>query len=352
MTIDKGILIKNIFYMLAYAFQELKQNDYAQIKPEEFDDIYDLFAEILARGISFQLKQGLYRKYVARYESLYTIKGKIDINGTIANRVRNNRQIACEFDDLSENNIYNQILLTTSTILIRHSDVKKDQKAKLKKLMLFFKDVEPVDIHNIHWNTLPFDRNNKNYRLLIYLCSFVVEQWLLTTEKGKYKMREFSDENMNRLFEKFVLEYYKKHHPELHAKSKEVEWNIDKELSTIGILPNMKTDIMLFLKERTMIIDTKYYGSSVQTNFDKKTIHSGNLYQIHTYVTEHDKDRTGLVDGMLLYAKTQEMIVPDGHMKLKSGNTIYFRTLDLNKDFKDIEKQLEGLIKIHNKPSQ
>ena len=57
MTIDKGIFIRNIYYMLTYAFQELKQNNYEEIAGEEFDEIHDLFAEILLRGISFQLKQ-------------------------------------------------------------------------------------------------------------------------------------------------------------------------------------------------------------------------------------------------------------------------------------------------------
>ena len=58
MTIDKGIFIRNIYYMLTYAFQELKQNNYEEIAGEEFDEIHDLFAEILVRGISYQLKQG------------------------------------------------------------------------------------------------------------------------------------------------------------------------------------------------------------------------------------------------------------------------------------------------------
>ena len=53
MTIDKGIFIRNIYYMLTYAFQELKQNNYEEIAGEEFDEIHDLFAEILLRGISF-----------------------------------------------------------------------------------------------------------------------------------------------------------------------------------------------------------------------------------------------------------------------------------------------------------
>lgn len=346
MTEDKGILIRNIYYMLSYAFQELRQNNYVEIEGETFDNIFDLFAEIMAIGISSQIKQGLYREYVAKNESLQTIKGKIDVNSTIVNRVCNNRQIVCDYDELSENNIYNQILLTTATILIRHSDVKKDRKSKLKQLMLFFQGVQQIDIHTIHWDALKFDRNNKSYRMLLYLCYFIVKEWLLTTEAGSHKMREFSDDHMNRLFEKFVLEYYKKHYPELKAEAKQINWNIIKEQSTTNVLPIMQTDILLTMRERTLIIDTKYYAKSMQKQFDKSTIHSHNLYQIHTYVTEYDKGHQGNVDGMLLYAKTQEGIVPEGEMKQRDGNTIYFRTLDLNMDFESIKKRLDSFIEL------
>ena len=345
MTEDKGILIRNVYYMLAYAFQELRQNNYAEITGEKFDNIYDLFAEILIRGISYQLKQGLYREYISRNESMQTVRGKIDLNGTIVNRMRNNQQIVCDYDELSENNIYNRILLTTATTLIKHSDVKKEKKSKLKQMMLFFQNVQPIDVHSIRWNALRFDRNNRNYRMLLYLCYFVISEWLMTTEDGKFKMRGFSDDHMCRLFEKFVLEYYKKHHPDLKPCAAQIDWNIETEQSTLNILPIMQTDILLTIGERTLIIDTKYYTRSMQKQFDKATIHSNNLYQIHTYVTEYDEYHTGKVDGMLLYAKTQEDIVPDGQLKRKDGNYIYFKTLDLNQDFENIKKQLDGLIR-------
>ena len=45
MTNDKNILIKNIYYMLAYAFQVLKRNNYANIASEKFEHIEDLFAD-------------------------------------------------------------------------------------------------------------------------------------------------------------------------------------------------------------------------------------------------------------------------------------------------------------------
>ena len=346
MTIDKGILIKNIYYMLSYAFQELRQNNYAEIASEKFDEIYELFTEILIRAISFQLKQGLHREYISQNENLSTIRGKISINGTIRKKIQRSNRVSCDYDELTEDNIFNQILVTTTNQLIRCKEVSQEKKARLKKLMVFFSNVHPIEKQNIIWNALHFNRNNSSYRMLLYVCYFILDGLLMTTEDGQYKMREFSDDHMSRLFEKFVLEYYKKHHPALNANASPVKWNIDKQLSDESIIPAMKTDIMLSVNERTLIIDTKYYSHSMQRQYEKSTIHSNNLYQIHTYVTEHDKDGKGLVDGMLLYAKTQEDITPDGQIRLAKGNTIYFKTLDLNQTFDIITKQLDQLIEL------
>ena len=51
------------------------------------------------------------------------------------------------------------------------------------------------------------------------------------------------------------------------------------------------------------------------------------------------------MDGMLLYAKTQEAVVPDGQMKCADGNRIFFKTLDLNQDFEGIKSQLMELVR-------
>ena len=90
MTNNKGILIKNIYYMLSYAFSELKKNNYDDIDKEDFEHIEDLFAEILVKAVSLQIKQGLYRSYINKKESLPLLRGKIDISGTIRNRILHN----------------------------------------------------------------------------------------------------------------------------------------------------------------------------------------------------------------------------------------------------------------------
>ncbi len=57
------IPIRNIYYMLAYAFQVLNEQGYKDVATEEFDNVAELCAAILTKGISVQLKRGLSREY-------------------------------------------------------------------------------------------------------------------------------------------------------------------------------------------------------------------------------------------------------------------------------------------------
>ena len=73
--------------MLAYAFEILNQGGYEDIAVEEFENIHNLFAAILAKGIGRQLKQGLYREYIDKKEDIAVVRGKIDMPGTIRDRL-------------------------------------------------------------------------------------------------------------------------------------------------------------------------------------------------------------------------------------------------------------------------
>ena len=91
--------------MLSYAFTTLNQGGYENVAAEEFDNLHNLFSAILAKGIGRQLKQGLYREYLNRKEDVAVVRGKIDMPGTIQNRLARKRVLTCEYDELSENNL-------------------------------------------------------------------------------------------------------------------------------------------------------------------------------------------------------------------------------------------------------
>ncbi|WP_394234137.1 5-methylcytosine-specific restriction endonuclease system specificity protein McrC [Niallia oryzisoli] len=343
MTNQKGILIKNIYYMLTYAFQVLKQSNYEEVASEEFENIQDLFAAILAKGIALQLKRGLYQEYISTYENLSVMRGKLDIHGTIHNKLQRKQKLSCEYDELSENNLFNQILKTTAIILLRQSTVSIERRTALKKVMLFFDGVDMIEPAYIKWNMLRYQRNNQNYKMLLNICYFILDGLLLSTKKGEYKMANFLDEQqMSRLYEKFVLEYYRYHHPNMRAAASQVAWNLDD--GVIDFLPIMQTDITLRYGDKILIIDTKYYAKTMQVHgrYDSRTLHSNNLYQIFTYVKNQDVNHTGNVAGMLLYAKTEETITPDCDFMM-SGNKISVKTLDLNLTFNHISAQLDRI---------
>ena len=75
--------------------------------------------------------------------------------------------ISCEFDELTVNNYFNQIIKSTAIILIREKTVSRKYKLELKKEMYFFSDVDEIDVSQIKWDTLKFHKNNQNYKMLL-----------------------------------------------------------------------------------------------------------------------------------------------------------------------------------------
>jgi len=330
--------------MLSYAFTTLTPTQDDKIAAEEFDNIHNLFAAILAKGIGRQLKQGLYREYLNRKEEMPAMRGKIDMPGTIKNKLARKQVLTCEYDELSENNLLNQILKTTVILLIRHARVDAAYKSDLKKEMLFFSAVDPIDPASIKWTTIRFQRSNQSYRMLISLCQFILEGMLLTTDQGEYKMASFVDEQrMCRLYEKFILEYFSKEYPVLSVRASQIPWALDDGIGTM--LPVMQSDITLSYGSKVLIIDAKYYAHTTQVQYDKHTLHSNNLYQIFTYVKNKDSefgDKPHEVSGMLLYAQTDEAVQPE-NTYMMSGNRISVKTLDLNCAFSEISAQLNAI---------
>ena len=53
------IPIRNLYYMLAYAYRALQKQNYASLETEPFETASDLLAAILVKEISQQLRQGL-----------------------------------------------------------------------------------------------------------------------------------------------------------------------------------------------------------------------------------------------------------------------------------------------------
>ena len=296
------IPIQNIYYMLSYAFQTLQAENYKDLATENFHNTAELCAAILDKGIGIQLKHGLRRDYVSKSESL-------------------------------------------STLLLLKANITNSRKKSLRKLLLFFSDVNEIDLHFVNWNQ-QYNRSNQNYQMLIGMCYLVYKGLLTTQNNGTTKLMDFFDgQRMCRLYEKFLLEYYRKEHPELTANASQIAWQLDDTENQM--LPRMQTDIMLSKNNNILIIDAKYYSHMTQQQYGIHTLHSNNLYQIFTYVKNKEfelRNYEHTVSGMLLYAQTDEDIIPNNTYHM-SGNQISVLALDLNQDFSKISRTLDDIAK-------
>jgi 5-methylcytosine-specific restriction enzyme subunit McrC len=344
--IDCSIVIRNVYVMLAYAFRAMHSEGSDRIAAERFEHLHDLLAEELVRGVGRQVKRGLHRDYLLRRDELATVRGRINMSRNVATRSMIRGRLACEFDKYELDNLYNRALKAVIVLLLRHGDVASRRKDALRWLLPYLDAVTLVAPTSIRWNSLSYHRANANYRLLLGVCELIVRGLLPTQDVGTAKLSSWmSDDAMSQLYERFLREYFSAHHPELFPAASAVAWDYD-EMSALGAdqLPAMRTDATLRRGSRTLIIDAKYYGQSMQIGmWGKATVHSTNLYQVLTYAKNADVAQDRSVSGLLLYARTAAPEQPNLDVVIQ-GNRIGALTVDLNRPWVELRAQLEDVV--------
>lgn len=339
--------IKNIYWMMVYAFRALEKKDIKSLSTEQFDSIYDLFCEIFNICLAEQIKKGLRNEYIMTRDKTPTIKGKLNIDETIKSNLINTTKVICEYDEFSINTYMNKIIKSTAILLINSDKIKNIKiKEKLKKNVKYLGDIDIIDLSRINWNLIRFSKNNISYRVLINVCYLIINGTIQIQDEGKMLLSDFiDDQRMYKLYEKFILEYYKVHFPQLKPSVRHIDWNVECEEESLALLPDMITDITLQYEERILIIDAKYYSNIFQKNYmnNIEKFKSHNLYQIFTYVKNADVNQTGKVKGMLLYAKTDEDFIKSAKYNM-NNNDIIVDSLNLDEDFELIKSKLNEIV--------
>jgi 5-methylcytosine-specific restriction enzyme subunit McrC len=346
---EDSIIVRNIYYMMAYAFKALDIESFARLKTENFDNIADLMAAILSIGISLQLKRGIEKEYMETDDHLHGIKGRVDMRGTARLAIQQRAEVSCQFDEFGPNTYKNRILKTSAMILLRHPDVNHLRRRDLKRCLILMHDVSELNPHRIEWSRLSYHRNNSSYQILMNVCYMVINSLILSTDQGSAKLASFSDsQQLHALYEKFVLEYFKREHHELKASAKEIDRGVSNDAPSF--LPQLCTDVTLEMPGRTLIIDTKCYGRILGLHFNHEIMNRDNLNQIQSYVMHEAFSNQDIeVSGMLLYALTEHDIAHrDSWDEL--GHRFHLWTLNLGQPFPGIAHDLDEIARLVSKP--
>ncbi|HPE09225.1 MAG TPA: 5-methylcytosine-specific restriction endonuclease system specificity protein McrC [Saprospiraceae bacterium] len=340
------IPIQNIYYLLCYSWNKLDEKDRVSIDITGITELVDLFAKVLINATRILLKRGLEQNYTEVVEEFPGIKGKLSMSETLKRNLLPSHKTICEYDEFTPDVLLNQILITTLYKLMRTKKLDRGLKNEIRTLLRMLPNIEPIKLRPSMFVRMRLHRNNRFYGFIMHICELLYQQSLPSEEPGKYNFIDFTRDEvkMYHVFEKFVLNYYKIHHPGLRPRSESISWQLDvNDNSHRDFIPNMYTDITLQDEHHKIIIDTKYYQETLAERFEKKRVKSANLYQLFSYLLNQrdGTNKTMNATGILLYPKVDE----DYDLEYKyDTHKIYIKTIDLDQHWVKIAERLDGIV--------
>jgi len=253
-----------LFYMLSF----LKSEDEFLYDPEtpiqirEGTNFFDIIGRFFLNYVKDILRRGLLKKYVRKKENVRFLKGKILIKNQIKENLVDKSRFFCEYEDLTFDNLENQIALSALHSLISLIRFNKRIRNELRRFETVLKDfISLLKVNPAECNHIKFNRINQHYANIIGLSKLILEErFIRSIHKGESRGFNFIV-NMNKVYEDFITEIVEEIiEQDLEFKEFEIERQprfskLVRERTLIT-----KPDIVIRRGEKKypFIIDTKY----------------------------------------------------------------------------------------------
>ena len=343
---DKKIPIANIYYLLCYAWSHVEEGDVVRLDElQELEEVHDLLGKVLADGTFRLFRRGLDRDYREVQEDLAGIRGKIAVSETAKRVLRARGQVACRFEEMSHDVPHNRILRSTLRSLMRLPDLHSGVRTSVRRAYSKLAGVTVVALNRRVFQQVQLDRNRRYYRFLLSVCRLIHEQLLVDEKTGETRFTDFSEERMEKLYEDFIIEFYRREqdHYRINHRGRIIAWadegTPEHQRSKI---PRMQADVILEAPNRRIVMDAKYYREALGGRFGGK-LHSANLYQLLAYLRNREATEVPgpKHEGMLLYPTVGETVAVDVRLE---GFSIRARSIDLAQDWRNIRDDMLALI--------
>jgi 5-methylcytosine-specific restriction enzyme subunit McrC len=340
------IPIKNLFYLLCYAWDVLEEGEVTEVGTVETPDLENLMASVLATRLERLLRRGLERDYQEKREDSTCIRGRIDFQETTKRVLRRRGAAHVIFDELSPDTLANRLLKATISALLGFETLSHRNREELAGLYRGLRDVSDMRVSASSFYRVRLHRNNQDYRLLLSICE-MVHLYALPQEHG-HGMRfiDFDRAQMWKLFQMFVTNFYRRKQTIYNVNPDAFPWFISQspELEQFS-LPGLETDIVLTSPKVRIVIDTKFYPEPFERRFNKVTVRSGHLNQMFAYMQNvaATDDRARAVNGIILYAAVSGAFLQDWKL---FGHNLRVASVDLSDEWRHIEKTLLSVIGI------
>jgi 5-methylcytosine-specific restriction enzyme subunit McrC len=338
------IPIKNLFYLLCYAWDVFEAGEAMEVGITEAPDLENLIASTLILRLERLLKRGLERDYQECREDSGCIRGRIDFQDTAKRALRRRGVAHIVFDELSSNTLANRILKSTIGTLLKFDTLVRKNRDELAGLYRGMRDVSDIRVLPDSFYRVRLHRNNQDYRLLLSVCE-MVQRYVLPSEHGRgMRFVSFDEGQMWKLFQLFVENFYRRRQGTYKVHSAKLPWCISQGPRTQQFfIPGLETDIVLSNHKSRIVVDTKFYAVPFDTRFDKPTVKAEHLNQMFAYMQNlaASEEKGRRIDGILLYATVSIPVMQDWEL---FGHSLRVAGVDLSQDCREIHNRLLSVI--------
>ncbi len=349
----RKIPIANVYYLLCYAWRHMEEANVVRLDElEGLQQVHDLLGKVLARGTFRLLRRGIDRGYQEIRQDLAGIRGKLAVGETAKRALRARGRAACDFEELSRDVLHNRILRSTLGLLLRLPDLNPEVNAEVRSAWLKLDGVQEVQLNARLFGQVQLDRNRQVERFLLAVCRLVHDQLLVDERSGDARFADFTDERMEKLFETFATEFYRRELVDYRVNpgGRRILWDDDGTSgSQRSMIPRMEADVILEAPERRagsarrIVLDTKYYVEALSEHHGTRKLRSENLYQLLAYV--RNREATAQPgprhEGILLYPVVDAPLKVDVRLE---GFSIRARSIDLGQKWSRIHGDMLAVV--------
>lgn len=302
---DRGSSRNALVRMLSKA-RRLKLHEVgpAGISPQK-RSLLDIFILHFCERLRIQLTRGMIRKYIKREKNLNVLRGKLRIDQQLRRNLVHQERLFCQYDELSVDNAYNQILKYVLGVLLKAATGNRALR-EVSELRTRFEPITDsvADISTL--DSLSFDRLTERYEPIFDQCRYFLEGLYPDVVAGKKNCLSLLFD-MNRLFEAYVASELRKHAGIQHLRVREQgPRNYFARLKNSDQpVFSMKPDIS-FVDQKNqvvMIADTKW--KMLDEREKNLEISQADMYQMGSYAS-----RYGVKCLALLYPMQEKLTEP------------------------------------------
>ena len=347
-TTANGIPIRNLWYMLLYAWNQSRLRGRWSVEVENAPTLDALLASILADHLQQRLRIGIGRNYCETEGLIRGIRGRVDFEQSMKRGAIQRGQTVCSFQTYSPNVPKNQIIRSTLARLAilgafgNGLEYAEKLRHRLRTLVRALDGVDMIALKPELVRRQQLQRDDADYRIMLAICYLVAQRQMPTETAGGELLPGLDRDSMtlHLIFEKFVASFY-------HAHL--VGWAVTSQATLqwpakIGspYLPALKPDLVLrhCALKRAVVLDTKFTAAAlVQGQWGNWRFSRNHLFQMYAYLRSQEEqsnaDRQSA--GILLYPTAKwalsEVVEIQGHR-------IRWETVDLSQPWEDIEEDL------------